>query len=135
MQKVARCATMFAALALGACAGGQSSDEPDPNIFPTRYREEIVLALSNTLDDATNIRDTGITEPALRTVGREQRYAVCVRYNPRDQGRRYTGVTTSIAYFFAGRLNQIVAATEQCSNADFKPFPELQNICHAARCN
>ncbi|MDP2411302.1 MAG: hypothetical protein Q8M26_13580 [Pseudolabrys sp.] len=135
MGKWAHFAILLAALALAACAGGNKADEPEPNIFPTEYKKEIILTLQNTLDDATNIRDAGITEPALRPVGNEQRYAVCVRHNSRDQNRQYTGVTTSIAIFFAGRLNQLVTAPEQCGKANFKPFPELEQICYAARCN
>ncbi len=135
MGKLALCAIALGGLTLAACTGGKP-DEPNPNIFPADYKKEIILALPKTIDDATNIREAGITEPALRQIGREQRYAVCLKYNSRNFYREYTGVRMSIAYFFAGQLNQLVDATaEQCGGADYKPFPELEKICFAARCN
>lgn len=124
----------LATLALAACSGSDKS-EPDPNILPKDYRKEIVTSLTTTLDDPTNVREAFVTEPFLAPVGREQRYAVCVRYNARDLARRYVGSKDRIAYFFAGHLNQIVDATPaQCGNAAYKPFPEAEKICFANKC-
>lgn len=109
--------------------------EPEPNIVPVNYRQEIVDTLRQTLEDITNVRDAYVSEPALVPVGRDQRYAVCVRANSRNSVGQYTGSKDRIGYFFAGRLNQLVEATkEQCGNAAYKPFPELEKICLANRC-
>lgn len=125
---------VIATLALAACSGSDKS-EPDPNILPKDYRKEIVATLTTALDDPTNVRDAFVSEPFLVPVGREQRYAVCVRYNARDLARRYVGSKERIAYFFAGHLNQLVDATPgQCGNAAYKPFPEAEKICFANRC-
>ena len=44
----------------------------------------------------------------------------------------YTGSKDRIAYFYGGHLNQLVEATkEQCGNAAYKPFPELEKLCLA----
>lgn len=122
-------------LALGACSSDKKGAEPDPNIFPANYRMEIILTMTKTLDDPTNIKDAFITEPVLRPAGRDQRYAVCVRANSRDINKRYTGSKDWIAYFYGGQLNQMVDATkEQCGNAPYKPWPELEKYCLARNC-
>ena len=49
--------------------------------------------------------------------------------------RQYTGAKDRIGYFFGGHLNQLVDATkEQCGNAAYKPFPELEKICLGTKC-
>lgn len=122
-------------LALGACSGDAKKAEEDPNLFPKYYRDEILFSLSRELEDPTNVRESGITEPVLRTAGREQRYAVCVRYNARNVNRQYTGVKERIAYFYAGHLNQLVHADQgQCKDAVYKPWPELEKHCLAKNC-
>ena len=137
MGTTARCALLFAAtMALAACSSsGKKGDDPEPNVFPANYKNEISLTLMKTLDDPTNIREAAISEPALRQVATEQRYAVCVRYNARDGGR-YVGVKDSIAYFFGGHLNQLIDATpEQCGKVAYKPYPELEKLCQANKCS
>lgn len=124
------------ALALAACSSDSKKDaEPEPNILPTNYKLEVIETLTRTLDDPTNVREAAISEPELRTAGRDQRYTVCVRYNPRDLAHRYIGTTVRIGYFFGGHLNQLVEATpEQCGRAAYKPFPELEKLCLASKC-
>jgi hypothetical protein len=122
-------------MAVAACSSDSKKDTADPNIFPADYKQEILNTLSRTLDDPTNVRDAAISDPAL-SGGKEQRYTVCVRFNPRNAARQYTGSSDRIAYFFGGRLNQLVEATkEQCGKAPYKPFPELEKLCQAKVCN
>ena len=123
-------------LALAACTSDSKKDaEPEPNIFPTNYKNEILDTLTRVLDDPTNVRDAFITEPVLRSTGKDQRYVVCVRANARDINRQYAGSKDRIAYFFGGHINQLVEATkEQCSNAPYKPFPELEKLCLGNKC-
>lgn len=138
MGTTARCVLLLAVtVALAACSSsGKKGDDVEPNIFPANYKNEIALTLSKTLDDPTNIREAAISEPALRPVASDQRYAVCLRYNARDWGGRYTGAKDSVAYFFGGHLNQLVDATpEQCGKAAYKPYPELEKLCQAVKCN
>lgn len=126
------------AFALAGCAAGDylgKPKEPEPNVFPASYKKEIADTLTTTLEDPTNVRDAYASEPALTTVGKEQRYTVCVRANSRDSARQYMGSKDRIAVFFAGHLNQLVDATkEQCGNAAYKPFPELQKLCLGKSC-
>jgi hypothetical protein len=91
--------------------------------------------MTTSLEDPTNVRDAYISEPVLRRAGNDERYVVCVRSDSRDASRLYTGSKDRIAYFYGGHLNQLVEATkEQCGNAAYKPFPELEKLCQAKKC-
>ena len=80
------------------------------------------------------MRDAYISDPALSSVGKDQRYTACVRYNARENGD-YVGSTDRFAYFYGGHLNQLIEASkEQCGNAAYKPFPELEKLCQAKKC-
>jgi hypothetical protein len=135
MMKIAS-ACLLSALAAGltGCSSSKQSEE-NPNIFPADYKNEILLTMTNTLEDPTNIRGAFISEPVLRPAGKDERYVVCVRSDSRNANKNYTGSKDRIGYFYAGRLNQLVDATkEQCGNAAYKPFPELEKLCQAKKC-
>jgi hypothetical protein len=129
------CLLSAVGLAVAACAGDKKAEEADPNVFPAAYREQILGTLSSTLDDPTNVREAFIGEPVLVQAGRDQRYAVCMRFNARNLVKQYTGSKERIAYFYGGQLNQLVEATkEQCGKAAYKPWPELEKYCLAKSC-
>ena len=138
MMKIAASACLLSALAVGliGCSGSSSKQpEENPNVFPADYKNEILLTMTNTLEDPTNIRDAFISEPVLRQAGKDERYVVCVRSDSRNANKNYTGSKDRIGYFYAGHLNQLVDATkEQCGNAAYKPFPELEKLCQAKKC-
>lgn len=123
------------AAGLAACSDSSSKIEENPNVVPTNYKQEILDTMAKALDDPTNVKDAFISDPALAPVGTGQRYVVCVRYNARDLARRYVGSRDRIAYFYGGHLNQLVDATPaQCGNAAYKPFPDLEKLCLARKC-
>jgi hypothetical protein len=124
-------------LTLAGCSSWWDKKEPpvDPNLFPTDYKKEILDTMRNALTVNTNVRDASISAPVLAPVGKEQRYTACVRSNSRDISGAYTGAKDRIAYFYGGHLNQLVEATpEQCANAAYTPFPELEHLCEAREC-
>jgi hypothetical protein len=124
------------AVALAACTPPKEI-EPEPNVVPANYRQEIMETLIKVLDDPTNIKDAFVTDPFLSVApgGRDPRYIVCIKYNPRVN-RQYIGTQERLATFFSGRLNQLVeTGLEQCAKAAYKPFPELQKLCLARRCD
>jgi hypothetical protein len=126
---------LLVALGLGACSNKNKLNEVDPNLFPTGYKQEILISMQRVLEDPTNVRDAFISEPALAPVGQEQRYAVCVRYNARNLAKVYQGSKDRIAFFYGGHLNQLVdAKPEQCARAAYQPFPELEKLCQAKKC-
>jgi hypothetical protein len=125
-------------LALAACAGDDYLGKPkpvDPNIVPTDYKNEIIGTLKTVLTDPTNVKDAYISEPVLAPVNKDQRYIVCIRSNSRGYRREYLGSKDRVAYFYGGHLNQLVDATkDQCVNANYKPFPELEKLCLGKSC-
>ena len=128
--------TAVAGFALAACSLTKPPPEPDPNIFPSASRKEILDTLTATLGDPTNVRDASISDPVLGPVAKDQRYTACVRFNARDSEHHYMGSETRIAYFYGGHLNQLVkAAADQCTTAAYKPFPELEKLCLGNKCN
>ncbi len=138
MMKIAASACLLSAFAAGliGCSSSSSKQpEENPNIFPADYKNEILLTMTNTLEDPTNIRGAFISEPVLQPAGKEERYVVCVRSDSRNANRHYTGSMDRIGYFYAGHLNQLVDATkDQCGKAAYKPFPELEKLCLAKKC-
>ena len=129
------CLLLALAACLVACSSDKKQAEENPNVFPADYKNEILVTLTNTLDDPTNIRSASIADPFVRLAGKEERYLVCMRFDARNLNRHYTGITDRVAIFYGGHLNQVVDATkEQCGNAVYKPFPELEKLCQAKKC-
>ena len=123
------------AVVLGACTV-PDVPKPDDNVFPANYKEDVIYFMPSYLQDPTNIRGAFISEPVLMPVGSTQRWTSCVRFNPRMKDRQYSGSEDRLAIFYGGKLTQFVAATPaQCANAAYKPFPELEKICRAERCD
>jgi len=123
-------------MSLLACSSDSKKEpEENPNVFPSDYKNEILNTMTTSLDDPTNVRGAYISEPALRPAGKELRYMVCVRSDSRDLARQYTGIKDRVAIFYGGHLTQLIDATrEQCGNAAYKPFPELEKLCQAKKC-
>ena len=130
------CLLSALAVSLLACSSDKKQAEENPNVFPSDYKNEILTTLTSSLDDPTNIRSAYITDPFIRPAGKEERYVVCVRSDSRNVASHYTGITDRIGYFYNGHLNQLVDATkEQCGNIAYKPFPELEKLCQAKKCD
>jgi len=116
---------LLAAATLAGCSGlgGAKKDEAlkDPNAYPANYRTQIATFLRQSLTNRSDFRGAFISPPALKPVGGGQRYVVCVRFNPSSQ------IRTKVAIYFADMISQFVDATpEQCDNAAYQPFIELE---------
>ncbi len=109
------------------------------NVVPENYRTDILAALHPYLIDPTNVRDATIADPALKPIGPQNRYVVCVRLNAKNSDGRYTGSREMMAVFASGRFDQFIDPASQpgqatvtalvkdtCGSADYKPFPELE---------
>jgi hypothetical protein len=124
------------AIALGGCTGSKEV-EPEPNVLPANYKQEILDTMMRVLEDPTNVKDAFVTDPFLSVSpgGRDPRYIVCIKYNPRVN-RQYQGSQQRLATFFNGHLNQLVeTGLDQCAKAAYKPFPELEKLCLARKCD
>jgi len=128
------CAGIVLAAALVSCAAPEPP-KVNPNLYPTDYRKQILEAVSRVIDDTSNIRDAGVTDPALMKFDLTERFASCVRFNPKKSRNEYLGIQVRIAIFYGGQLSQFPpAAAEQCGHAVYRPFPELEKLCLRERC-
>ena len=134
MRQVAKyCAGLLILTPLfSACSTDPAKIEA--NVFPTEYKKLIIEILKK--DKMISARDASITDPTLRQVDTSERYAVCVRYNPRmSDSPGYTGLTERLVYFYQGNITQFLQVKpEQCAWAAYKPFPELEKACFGVEC-
>jgi hypothetical protein len=118
-------------LLLGGCGESRQrmtfGAKPMGSSAPADYKAELLYFMRTFLADPTNVRDAYISELAPMALGTEH-YFVCVRYNPRIDGK-YVGTASKMAIYFGGRVNQFIdAPPDQCGNAAYQPFPELEQL-------
>jgi hypothetical protein len=96
----------------------------DPNLYPQNYRKQIAVYLSQELMDRADFRGARISQPVLKPVGGETpRYVVCLQFNGHSQ------IKNKVAMYLAGEITRFVdAAPEQCSDAVYQPFTELEQV-------
>lgn len=119
------CLLSASILTLAACASNSKPAAENPNLYPSNYKKEVPDTMRQILSDFARVRTAFISDPVLSPVGADQRYTLCVRVTWQD-AKGNSGTDDRIAYFYAGRLSQLVdATTEQCNKAAYKPFPEM----------
>ena len=96
--------------------------------MPANYRAEIIAYQRSYLNDPTGIRGAAISQPALKNLGNTERYIVCVRFNAKNPNGAYAGLRDHLAIFLAGKLDQMGPTREQCKDAAYEPFPELERL-------
>jgi hypothetical protein len=118
---------VFLVMAAGALVGcssfGKHQQNPagDPNVFPANYRSILLAFLRQSLTNKSDFRGAMISEPALKPIGESQHYIVCAQFNPQS------GIKTKAVVYFAGQITQFIDATpEQCADAVYQPFKELE---------
>jgi len=128
-------AAILTGVALAACSsvekdysGPETQGGASVNIFPEKYRAEILAYQRSYLNDPTGVRSAAISQPALRKVGSVERYVVCVRFNAKQPSGGYAGVREHMAIFLAGKLDQMGVTRELCKDAAYEPFPELERL-------
>src|SRR5260370_20472080 len=60
------------------------------------------------VSDPRGIRDAYVSDPTVSPIGRQNRYAACVRFNARNSDGRYVGSRDVLAVFPAGRFDPFV---------------------------
>jgi hypothetical protein len=134
-RAVSLCLLSAFAMALAACSS--DSKPENPNLFPTNYKKEIIDTLKKLFQDNETIKVSGafVSDPVLQPVGKEQLYTACVRYTAHGVTPGEIGNAVRIAYFYGGHLNQLIEASkDQCGNAAYKAFPELDKYCAGVGC-
>jgi len=147
MISLRRLPAVLAAAALAAalcgCGTSRSNEEREArlNVYPDKYKSDLLAAMHAYAADPTNIRDAYVSDPAMRPVGSQNRYAACLRFNAKDSSGRYTGSRDVMGVFIAGRFDQFIDQStvasqpslettlkEQCGPAEYKRFPELEAL-------
>lgn len=123
-------AALFSAALVSACA---STPPPvmsgEPNVAPINYKSEILAYLRTYLNNPVGVREAYITEPSLITVGGTQRYVSCLRFNAKNSVGKYEGSKDRVVAFLSGRFDTLALARgEQCKDANWQPFPELEKL-------
>jgi hypothetical protein len=118
-------AAALSAVLLAGCASKAKQTDAQPvdlNAFPQNYRKQVAVYLSLELSERADFRGAQISQPVLKPVGGDSpRYVVCVIFNPRSR------IKPKMVFFLAAQINQFVDATpEQCSDAVYQPFAELE---------
>jgi hypothetical protein len=120
-----RGAAALIVLAVCACAKEEKPKPIEANIAPADFRTQVAGQVRRQLAPK-NIKDAYVAEPELKTFLPTPRYIACVRFNSAESSGAYKGYKFYAAYFYAGKVTQVVDATvEQCDKAAFQPFPEL----------
>jgi hypothetical protein len=121
-----RGAMALLAFAVCACAEHEKPKPIEENASPADFRTQVVDQVRRQLAPK-NVQDAYIAEPVLKSSLSTPRYVACVRFNSTDNSGASKGNKFYAAYFYAGKITGVVAATvEQCDKAAFLPFPELQ---------
>jgi hypothetical protein len=131
------------AAALAGCASERMRQEREAeiNVYPARYRADLVAAMRAYVSDPANVRDAWVAEPAIAQVGQRRRYAACLRFSTRNSDGQYAS-RNALAVFSEGRFDQFIEASastdpasqeslsalmkERCEAAEYKRFPELE---------
>jgi hypothetical protein len=127
------------AIALGGCATeiGPSSSElkarwDAENVYPQRYRQDLLAFLRTYLNDPSHVRDAAVSQPQLKFIGPGDRYVACVRYNARNTDGKYLGSKDGAAVYVAGKLDRFLDTPkdvrELCKEVTFASFPELEKL-------
>jgi len=134
-------AVLIASLCGCGTERSQAEREAGLNVFPNNYKADLLAAMHVYLNDPTGIRDAYVSEPAMKPVGGQNRYVACLRLNAKDSDGRYTGSRDIMAVFITGRFDQFIDQStiasqpslettlkEQCGQADYRRFPELEML-------
>jgi hypothetical protein len=128
VQSGARTLSLLASLALAGCSGSgfSWSREPppvDPNLYPANYEKQIAIFLRTNLSEKSDFYGALISEPAMKPIGASQRWVVCLRFFGQNQRRE------KVAIYLSGSIVQFINPTpEQCADAQFRPFRELETV-------
>jgi hypothetical protein len=143
MRVTMRIAGLAVAMLANACAvqiaTEQPSDQPQfsdrkslaeaDTVFPARYKAETLAFLRSYLNDPSQIRDAAISQPVVRPVANVgPRYVACVRFNARKSDGGYAGSRDHFVVFFGGKLDRLAPTREDCRDAAYQPFPELERL-------
>lgn len=124
-----RAALLIAILAVSFAGCSFNTDRPpapavDPNLYPQNYRKTLAVFLSQELLDRADFFGARVSQAVLKPVGgSEPHYVVCLQFSAHSQ------IKSKMVIYLAGQVTQFVdAEPEQCSDAVYQPFTELEQV-------
>lgn len=134
-KSMCRCVLTGFALALAACSADTNVTTTKPNVPPAAsYKSDIIETLRKIFEGngTVSVSNAFISDPVLD----QGRYTACVRYTAHGANPGEIGNAERIAYFYGGRLNQLIEVSgDECARAAYKPFSELNQLCLGKGCN
>jgi hypothetical protein len=137
MRRLALSAVLPAVLLLAACSHDIEPSAAElearwntQNVFPQNYKQDLLAFLRTYLNDPSQIREAGVSQPVLKKAGPGDRYIACVRFNARSDGK-YAGVKEGAAVYISGKLDRFLDGKEAqpyCKDIAYAPFPELARL-------
>ncbi len=121
------------ALTLGGCntewQQERERSELSHSVAPASYKTDIIAFMHTYLNDPTGVRDAFVSPPAKRAFDGINRYASCLRYTAKKINGQYASSKDSLVLYRDGRLDRMIDnAREQCKDAQYQPFPELERL-------
>jgi hypothetical protein len=117
---------------VGPSSAELRADWEAANVFPQRYRQDLIAFLHTYLNDPSHVRDASVSPPQLKYIGPGDRYVACLRYNARNTDGKYQGSKDGAAVYVAGKLDRFLDTAKDvrvlCKDAPFAPFPELERL-------
>ena len=102
------------------------------NVYPQRYRQDVLAFLRTYLNDPSHVRGAGISQPQLKYIGPGDRYVSCVRYDASNTDGKYLGSKDGAATYVGGKLDRFLDTPrdvrELCKEGAYAPFPELERL-------
>ena len=122
--------------ALTACASDPTEPSPEArraaweaqNVYPEKYRPEVLAYMRNYLNDPRSVRDAAISEPIAKPMGLGNRYVSCVRYRLTNTSPGFPAGREHIIIYVGGKLDTVREAKDQCADVAYAPFPELERL-------
>jgi hypothetical protein len=141
-------ALMLIAIAAAGCANRYELEQEaklleSQNIKPENYKPDLLAFLRTYLNNPEGVRDAALSEPQKLNVLETERYAACLRYNSKNSGGRYTGLSNHLAVFISGKFDRLIELgpvtrgagegalqpmREYCNKVSHQPFPELDQL-------
>jgi hypothetical protein len=102
------------------------------NVFPQNYKTDLMAFLRTYLNDPTQIRGAGVSQPQRKNIGPGERYIACVRFDARKGGGQYAGPKEGAAIYVSNKLDRFLDSSREvrefCKDAAYEPFPELSKL-------
>lgn len=103
------------------------------NVYPERYKTDILAFMRTYLNDPAHIRGAAVSRPERKSIEQGERFVACVRYRERKDGGAYGAPKDGAATFVSAKLDRFFDTPPEgvkalCKDAVLEPFPEMEKL-------